>query len=244
MFGGIILKIVIEIIIQTLLAFIGIWFIARLLGRKQIAQLTVYEYINGITFGSIAATMATDLSQRTWHHLIGLFLFGFFTWCMSYLSMKSKKLEILFQGEPIVVIEQGKILEENLKRCLYTVNDLLEQLRTGNVFDIRDVKYAIVESNGTLSIMRYEDKEPVTLKDIGIIPDTREPFTAVILNGKLIYENLKFLQIDEQWLKNQLQTKGISEFKDVMYAAVNKKKQIYIDLFRDNLFGNEKTPQI
>ena len=168
----------------------------------------------------------------------------FWFYMVYVLSIDEKqKIRDFISREPIVVIEQGKILEENLKRCLYTVNDLLEQLRTGNVFDIRDIKYAIV-SNGTLSIMRYEDKEPVTLKDIGIIPDTREPFTAVILNGKLIYENLKFLQIDEQWLKNQLQTKGISEFKDVMYAAVNKKKQIYIDLFRDNLFGNEKTPQI
>jgi len=244
MFGDEILKIVIEITIQTLLAFFGIWFITRLLGRKQMAQLTVYEYINGITFGSIAATLATDLSQRTWHHLIGLFLFGFFTWGMSYLSMKSKKLEILFQGEPIIVIEQGKILEDNLKRCLYTVNDLLEQLRTGNVFDINDVKYAIVESNGNLSIMRYEDKEPATLKDIGIMPGTREPFTAVILNGKLIHENLKNMQIDERWLKNQLGGKGIFDFKDVMYAAVNRNKQMYIDVFKDNLSGNEKTPQI
>ncbi|MDK2788347.1 MAG: hypothetical protein PWP07_1592 [Epulopiscium sp.] len=242
MSGGWKLKVVVEIIIQTLLAFFGIWFIARLLGRKQIAQLTVYEYINGITFGSIAATLATDLNQRTWHHLIGLFLFGILTWCMSYLSIKSKELETIFQGEPIIVIQQGKILEENLKRCLYSINDLQEQLRIGNVFDIKDVKYAIVESNGNLSIMRYEDQEPVTLKDIGLMPDSREPFTAVILNGKLIHKNLKIMHIDEKWLKKQLNLKGISDFKDVMYAAVNKNKQIYIDVFKDNLSDNEKTP--
>nr|WP_274596558.1 DUF421 domain-containing protein [Defluviitalea raffinosedens] len=112
----------------------------------------------------------------------------------------------------------------------------------GNVFDIKDVKYAIVESNGNLSIMRYEDQEPVTLKDIGLMPDSREPFTAVILNGKLIHKNLKIMHIDEKWLKKQLNLKGISDFKDVMYAAVNKNKQIYIDVFKDNLSDNEKTP--
>ena len=115
MSGGNPLKVIIEIIIQTLLAFFSIWFITRILGRKQIAQLTVYEYINGITFGSIAATLATDLSQRTWHHLIGLFLFGILTWLMSWISIKNDAVNQLLQGEPVIVIEDGKILEKNLK---------------------------------------------------------------------------------------------------------------------------------
>lgn len=242
MFGGSVLKVFIEILLQTLLAFFGIWFIARILGKKQVAQLTVYEYINGITFGSIAATLATDLNQRTWQHLIGLFLFGIFTWLMSFLSMKNDKIDNLLQGEPIIVIEQGKILEDNLKRCLYTIHDLMEQLRIGNIFDIREVKYAIVESNGSLSIMKYEKDEAVTLNDIGLIINPKEPFNAVILNGKLQYENLKKINIDETWLQKQLMGKGISDFNQVMYAAVNKQKQIYIDLFKDNVSGNEKTP--
>lgn len=129
MSGGDHLKVICEIGIQTLLAFFSIWFITRILGRKQIAQLTVYEYINGITFGSIAATLATDLNQRTWHHLIGLFLFGILTWGMSYISLKNDGINQLLQGEPVIVIEDGKILEKNLKRCLYSINDLLEQLR-------------------------------------------------------------------------------------------------------------------
>lgn len=236
------MKAIFEIIIQTILSFWGIWFIARILGKKQVAQLTVYEYINGITFGSIAATLATDLNQRTWQHLIGLFLFGILTWLMSYISMKSNKIDVLLQGEPIIVIEQGKILEDNLKRCLYTIHDLLEQLRIGNIFDINEVKYAIIESNGSLSIMKYEDQESVTLKDIGLITNPKDPFNVVILNGKVQYENLARLNIDETWLKSQFMARGISDYNQIMYAAVNKQKQIYIDLFKDNVFGNEQTP--
>lgn len=241
MFGGNHLKIISEIIIQTLLAFFSIWFIARILGRKQVAQLTVYEYINGITFGSIAATLATDLNQRTWHHLIGLYLFGLFTWVMSYVSMRNNNMDIFLQGEPIIVIEQGKILENNLKRCLYSINDLLELLRIEKIFNINEVKYAIVETNGALSIMKYEDKETPTVNDIGLNTNPKDPFCAIILDGKMIENNLKIMDINKEWLKNQLNAYGITDIKEVLYAAVNKQKQIYIDTFKDNL-SDKRTP--
>ena len=236
------MKVIIEIIIQTLLAFFSIWFITRILGRKQIAQLTVYEYINGITFGSIAATLATDLSQRTWHHLIGLFLFGILTWLMSWISIKNDAVNQLLQGEPVIVIEDGKILEKNLKRCLYSINDLLEQLRIDKIFDIQEVKYAIIETNGSLTVMKYEDLETPTIKDLGLISNPQDPFCSVILDGKIIYDNLQAMKINEEWLINQLKTNGIKNVKEVMYAAVNKQKQIYIDKYQDNADGGKKTP--
>ena len=242
MSGGDHLKVICEIGIQTLLAFFSIWFITRILGRKQIAQLTVYEYINGITFGSIAATLATDLNQRTWHHLIGLFLFGILTWGMSYISFKNDGINQLLQGEPVIVIEDGKILEKNLKRCLYSINDLLEQLRLEKIFDIKEVKYAIVETNGALSVMKYEHLEVPTVQDLGLVTSPKAPFCSIILDGKIIKDNMRLMKIDEDWLFMQLKAKGIQDIKEVMYAAVNQQKEIYIDVYKDHAGGGEKTP--
>ena len=129
----------IDILLQTLIAFFAILFITRILGRQQVAQLTVYEYINGITFGSIAATVATDLGQSSLGHLVGLFLFGALTYLVGYISRKQRYFSKVVQGEPVLVIQDGHILEKNLSRFHYTVDDLTHLLRKKDVFNISDV---------------------------------------------------------------------------------------------------------
>lgn len=229
------MKVYIEIFLQTILAFFSILFITRILGRQQVSQLTLQEYINGITFGSIAATLATDLDQRTWHHLMGLLLFGFLTLLISYVARKSRVASKIVQGEPVLVIQDGKILEENLKRFLYTVEDLNVLLRKKDVFHVTDVKYGILEPNGELSIMKVPGKEAVKVEDMNIKVKQPEIPTEVVVTGSIIYENLKNNGLTAQWLFKQLHHLGINDIKEIFYATVNEDGQLYVDLHQDQL---------
>lgn len=230
------MKAFIEVILQTLLSFFSIMFITRILGRQQIAQLTLYEYINGITFGSIAAALATDLNQRTWQHFTGLIIYGFLTFVVATYVIKNRTASKLIQGEPVLIIQEGKILEKNLYRYHYTIDDMNILLRKKDIFDIKEVKFAILESTGEISVMKKPEKMPVTLEDIGIAPKaTSELSLEVIVTGSIIYENLKNRNLSAQWLITQLRNKNITSIKDVFFASIDENNKLFIDLYEDQL---------
>jgi uncharacterized membrane protein YcaP (DUF421 family) len=228
------MKVMIEIILQTLLSFFSILFITRILGRQQVAQLTIHEYINGITFGSIAATLATDLNQRTWHHFIGLFLFGGLTFLMSYISQKNRTISKIIQGEPVLVVQDGRILEENLAKFHYTSDDLTHLLRKKDIFDINNVKYGILETTGELSVVKIAQEETVKTSDLNIVTQQEELFTEVIVMGNIIYENLTKRKVTAKWLFSKLKMMGITDIKEVFYGAIDKNNQLYIDKVEDH----------
>jgi uncharacterized membrane protein YcaP (DUF421 family) len=226
---------VIDVFLQTLIAFFSILFITRILGRQQVAQLTVYEYITGITFGSIAATVATDLGQSTWGHIIGLFLFGALTLLIGYISRKNRGFSKVVQGEAVLVIQDGHILEKTLSRFHYTVDDLTHLLRKKEVFNITDVKYGILETTGELSVLKIAEKENIKVEDMNLKTTQEELVTDIIVTGIIIYDNLKKRDVSMKWLTSQLKMMGVRDIKDIYYATLDKDKKIYIDYFNDNL---------
>lgn len=229
------MKDIIDITLQTLIAFFAILLITRILGRQQVAQLTVYEYINGITFGSIAATVATDLGQSSTGHLVGLFLFGALTLLISYICRKKRTFSKIIEGDPVLVIQDGHILEKNLSKFYYTVDDLTHLLRKKDIFNIMDVKYAILETTGELSVLKVAQKETVKVEDMNLQTTQEELLTDIIVTGVIIYENLKKRNISVKWLTSQLKMMGIRDIKDIYYAALDNDKKIYIDCYSDNL---------
>ena len=232
------MKLFIEIVIQTFLAFFAILFITRILGRQQLSQLSMQEYINGITFGSIAATLATDIDQRTWQHLIGLFLFGILTFIVSYISGKNIKLARLMQGEAEIIIQDGKILEKNLQRFHYTIDDVYHLLRKKDVFNIKDVKYGILETTGEISVIKVADKTEVTLGDLKLQGEEDDIKTEIIITGNIIYENLLKRNLTAKWLMGQLKVQGIQDVRDVFYANLDEQNNLYIDQYRDKIQKN------
>jgi len=226
---------IMDIVLQTLIAFFAILLIARILGRQQVAQLTIFEYINGITFGSIAATVATDLGQSTWGHLLGLFIFGALTFLIAYISKKNRSISKIVDGEPVLVIQDAHILEKNLARFNYTVDDLTHLLRKKDIFNIQDVKYAILETTGEISVVKIALKENVKIENMNLQSNQEELITDIIVTGKIIYENLKKRNITVDWLTGQLKTMEVKNINDVYYATLDKDKKIYIDYLNDKL---------
>lgn len=228
------MKVTIEILLQTVLAFFSILFITRILGRQQVSQLTMHEYVNGITFGSIAATLATDINQRTWQHLIGLFLFGVLTFLVSYISVKNISIARVIQGEPVLVIKDGKVLEKNLAKFHYSIDDLNHLLRKKDVFNITDVKYGILETTGEISIIKVGTKVNVTVEDLGIVGKEEEIVTEVIIMGNVIYENLRNRNLSMKWLIDQLKMQNVKDIKDVFYGTIDNNNQLFIDKIEDH----------
>lgn len=232
------MKLVMEIIMQTFLSFFAILFITRILGRQQLAQLTMQEYVNGITFGSIAATLATDVNQRTWQHMIGLFLFAALTFLVSYVGSKNIKYARIMQGEPELVIKDGHILEKNLKRFHYTIDDLHHLLRKKDVFNIKDIKYGILETTGEISVIKVSHKDTVTLGDLNMLGEQDDIKTEVIVTGNIIYENLVNKNLTAQWLIDQLKMQGVADIREVFYANLDSNNRLYVDKYIDKVEEN------
>lgn len=200
--------------------------------------MTFHEYINGITFGSIAATLATDVNQKTWQHLLGLILFGALTYLVSYITLKKRSVRKVLEGEPVLVIQNGQILESNLRRTKYNVDDLGVLLRQSDCFTPDDVEYGIMEINGQLSVIKKGEKRNVTLGDLSLSPKPETVPTELIIGGQIIYENLKKRELSGKDLINNLGMFGIKKVDEVMYATIDENGKMYVDKYDDKLKAN------
>jgi uncharacterized membrane protein YcaP (DUF421 family) len=224
-----------EILIRGAGAFIIVLIIARVVGKTQIGQLTVSDFVNAIILGSIAAGMVTDLKENGWYYVFGLVLFGLFTIGAEYLSMKYRPARKLIEGEPTIVIHNGKILEDNMKKLIYHIDDLMMQLREKSVFNISDVEYAISEPNGELSVLLKSQKQPLTPGDLQLSTNYEGIPSELIIDGVVIQQNLKQNNLTEEWLYRELEKKGVKSVKNVMYASLDTGGNLYVDKRQDTM---------
>lgn len=227
---------IIEVTLQTLLAFGAIFIYTRILGKQQIGQLTFFEYITGITFGSIAGVLATDVGPlKTVLHFVSLTVFAGLTLLMGYLTLESRPARKLISGEPTVVVHNGKILEENLKKMRYNTDELLMQLREKDIFQLGDVEYAILEPNGSLSVLPKSQKRPLTPQDLGMPTSYEGVGTELVMDGRILFENLRQVNLDEKWLLDQLRQRGVSDLRQVVLAVLDSGGNLLLDVREDNL---------
>lgn len=220
-----------EMIIRTTGAFFAILFLARIIGKKQISQLTFFHYVTGITFGSIAAEISAQVETPFWDGLVALVWWTVLTILISYLSLKSEKLRVLFDDKPTILIQNGTILPKNLKKARLSLDELSMLLREQSVFSVADVDYAVFETNGELSIMKKPAMEAATKQDVkaSTTPTQYIP-TQVINDGKVILPNLLNLNLTEDWLMKKLKKKNVMKVEDVFYAQVLENGSLYVSL--------------
>jgi uncharacterized membrane protein YcaP (DUF421 family) len=217
------------------LAFFAILLVTRILGKEQMGELTFYEYVTGITIGSLAADMATITIISPWVILMALVMFAALTFLMGYVSLKNRAARKLLEGEPTLVIQNGKILAKNMSRCRYNIDDMLLQLRTQGVFNVDDVEFAVLESNGQLSVLRKSHKQPVTREDLKIPSGYEGLSSEMIVDGEIIYQNLQQNNLDEAWLILELERQGIHSPKEIMLASLDTRGNLYVDKKVDGL---------
>ncbi len=225
------------IFLQTVLSFVVLMILTRILGKQQLSQLTFYEYLNGITFGSIAANMATIEIEKVPDHLIGLITYGILTLGVSWFAMKNRKFRKMVSGEPVIVIQDGSILEGNMRKMNLDLDELMTMLRTEGIFDYKELELAIVEPSGELSVLKKPEYQEVTQGDLEIQGQSKGIAVEVIVDGQIIYENLRAMGLDGRWLMKQLQQNKISHISKVCFATVNKQHQLQYDLYDDHIPG-------
>ncbi|RPF52192.1 YetF domain-containing protein [Aquisalibacillus elongatus] len=215
-----------QLILRLFLAFFILLVLARLMGKKEISQLTFFNFVSAISIGAIAASFAIDSSLSIRNGIIALLSWTVFTLLMGYIDIKFKKVRKYSTGEPIIVIKEGKIMEESLQHSRLDMDSLKALLRKKNVFNLTDVKYAIFETSGELSVMKYSDSPNQT-----VYPTA----TEVVSDGVINYKNLSRLDLDEKWVKEKLNQNGIQSLDEVFYAEVQPDGSLYIDQKDDDV---------
>lgn len=209
-----------NVVIRGLLSLITLFLVTKLIGKKQVSQLSLFDYVIGISIGNFAAEMTINLESEELYGIIAVLLFGGIAYLVSVGTMKSIKLRRFFMGSPTILIEHGKILQNNFYKVKYDINDMLEQCRVNGYFDISEIDYAIVEANGELSILAKSEYLPVNRNDMKLKVSKNGLCANVIIDGKVMYNNLKKIKKDEKWLNKELKLKG-KDISDIVLATVD-----------------------
>lgn len=228
----------VHILLRSLGAIAVLFIFTRLLGKKQIAQLTFFEYIVGIALGDLAGFISTDMEANYFLGLVALVVWFAVPFAVEWLTLKSKTMRDWIEGKATVLIKEGKILEDNLKKERINAEELLEQLRAKNVFNVADVEFALMEPSGDVSVLLKKENQPLTPKHLGIKVGPEHPPQAVIIDGQIINESLATLGLSRGWLHAELDKLGVP-VNNVFLAQVDSYGELYIDLYDDRV----KLPQ-
>ncbi|MFC5604570.1 DUF421 domain-containing protein [Sporosarcina koreensis] len=219
-----------EMIGRASTSFIALLILARFMGNKQISQLTFFHYVTGITIGSIAAEIAAQTETKFYDGMLAMIWWAILTILVNYLTVKSKKARKLVNASPTIIISKGKISEKSMKKVRLTLNELNMMLREQSIFSVADVNYAILETNGQLSVMKKSAQETATRKDVKAPgKDPKYIPTEIISDGKLIKENLTELELSEEWVYDQLKKRGIGKIENVFYAEILGDGNLHVD---------------
>ncbi|MFB1083353.1 YetF domain-containing protein [Jeotgalibacillus sp. JSM ZJ347] len=218
------------VIVRGLLMVMVLFVCTKMLGKKQISQLSFFEYVTGITVGSIGAEVITGLDRQFLHGVLGIVSFISIPLLVDFLSLKSKKVRDLVEGEGTVFIQRGKIIEKNLKKERYTTDELMELLRKKEVFAISDVNFAILEPSGELNVMLKKAKTPLVQEDLNKNVQDEKPPETIIMDGKPIEKSLSSIGRDVEWLKEQMDKKDVN-VSDVFLAQITDDGKIFMDLY-------------
>ncbi|MFM9281886.1 DUF421 domain-containing protein [Paenibacillus jiagnxiensis] len=223
---------------RTLVAIVVLFIMTKLLGKRQVSQLSLFEYITGITVGSLAAYIPLEVDGTWYLGVVSLCVWVLVSLAIEFFQLKSRRFRGIMDGVARVVIKDGKILEDNLKKERMTADELLELLRSKNVFRTADVEFAIMEPSGELNVLVTKENLPITPKNLGIkVAPEQEPQT-VIMDGEIMYEPLSTIGFNRGWLTAELEKQGVA-LENVFLGQVDSYGQLYVDLFDDQL----KVPQ-
>ncbi|MGE4283194.1 MAG: DUF421 domain-containing protein [Clostridia bacterium] len=231
------------VIIRSLISFFSLLFLVRIMGKQQMAELTFFDYVVGITIGSIASTLSVQVNQNTTATLAGMVVWTLLPILLAYLSLHNIWIRKVIEGEATVVIENGKILEKNLGRIRLTIDDLLSELRIKEVFDITDIEFALWESNGQLSIQKKSQRQPLTPEDLNIQTQYKGLPTSLIEDGIILVDALRSLNLSKAWLQHQLNKQQINSFDEVAFAQLDTLGNLYVDLKGDKPYYIINTTQ-
>lgn len=216
-----------RIIPRSLVSLIVLFLITKAIGKKQVSELSLFDYVIGISIGNFAAEMIMNFDNDYFNGIVAMITFGLVAWLVSYFTMKSMFLRRVIIGTPTVLIQNGKIIEKNLRKMMIDVNDLLEQCRSNGNFDMNEIEYAIMEANGKVSILPKKEYSPLIVKDMNLKLERNDLVSNVIIDGKIMISNLENSGKEEEWLLKELKVKG-KNLEDVLLGTLDSNYKLIL----------------
>lgn len=217
-----------NICFRTILVLVILFFITKMMGKKQISELNFFDYVVGITIGSIAADISLDIEKNMIAGIAALFIYGFISYIISFVSIKSILARRFFIGVPTVLVEKGKIIESGLKKSKIDVNDLLMEARENGYFNLDEIDYALMEVNGNISFLPKEKEKPVTKKDMKIKCNNEGLTVNAIIDSKYMANNMKAINKDKEWLDHELKVNGYDNYDNILLATIDNNYKVTI----------------
>ena len=215
----------IKVILTSILSVVSLFVIAKIMGHKQMAQLDFFDYITGITIGSIAAELATEL-EAPWKPLVAMIIYGLVALGLTILAHKFPKTRKYVNGTPTIVMDNGKLYRENMKKAKLELSEFMVLCRQEGYFNINDIETAVFEYNGRITILPKSEKRPLTPEDMNITPEKAEICTEIIMDGRILHENLKRLGLDLTWLDKQLKNQKYDNVKEIYLGICDKNNNL------------------
>lgn len=217
-----------NICFRTILILIILFFITKMMGKKQISELNFFDYVVGITIGSIAADISLDIEKDMIAGIAALFIYGFISYIISFVSIKSIWARRFIIGVPTVLVEKGKIIESGLKKSKIDVNDLLMVARENSYFNLDEIDYGLMEVNGNISFLPKEKDKPVTKRDMKIKCSNEGLTVNAIIDSKYMVNNMKAINKDKEWLDHELKVNGYDNYDNILLATIDNNYKVTI----------------
>lgn len=217
----------VQVLLSSVGSFAALFVLTKIMGYKQMSQLTMFDYITGITIGSIASEIATLLEDDFFKPLIAMTVYGLSAALISYLSTKSFSFRRFVTGKATILYNNGKLYEENFKKAKMEINEFLMMARNSGYFDLSTVETAILEANGKLSFLPKSTDRPATPSDFNLSPEQETVVSNVIIDGHIMRENLKYSGVNEEWLEHELKKQSI-KCEDVFLGVCDGNKKLIV----------------
>ncbi|AUG57035.1 MAG TPA: DUF421 domain-containing protein [Ruminiclostridium sp.] len=216
--------------VRTAILYLLVIIVMRIMGKRQIGELQPFELVIAIMISDLASVAMQNTGVPLVNGIIPILTLLVAQLLFSYIGLKSAKTRAIISGRPTVLIENGKLKEQALKKEMFTINELLEQLRIKNISNISDVEFAILETNGQLSVIPKSQKRPLNPEDLNIQTEYEGLPLDLIVDGNVNTANLKTANLDEKWLSDELKKFGVENIKDVLFASLDSSGNLYFQV--------------
>lgn len=215
----------IKVILTSVLSAAALFVIAKIIGHKQMAQLDFFDYITGITIGSIAAELATELEEPL-KPLVAMLVYGAITIILTFIAGRFQKMRKFINGTPTILMNNGKLYRKNMKKAKIDLSEFMVMLRQEGYFNLSDIQTAIFEYNGRLTVLPISSKRPVNPEDMNLSPENEYINTEVIMDGKVLEENLRRMGLNADWLHKKIKEEGYKSEKEIFLGICDENKKL------------------
>lgn len=221
-----------DVTLRAIVSLVTLFLITKMLGKKQVSQLSLFDYVIGISIGNFAAEMTINLESEYLHGTLAVIIFGFVAYLVNILTMKSIHLRRFFMGRPTILIQDGKLLIKGLRKVKFDVNDLLEECRANGYFDISEIAYGVLETSGKLSILPKSEYQIPTLDDLHIKRKKAGLCANVIIDGCLMKDAIRNMKVTDDFIHHELKVKG-KKLENVLLGTLDNEKNL--NLYEKNV---------